>query len=253
MVTATLPISIKKTLTRRRQNQIIAIQNETCQWIYDVEIIKQLAGRFFSKLYTPEQGVNSPYTVRGCFPMISDDICLSLMSTVTNKEVRRTIFRMSPFNAPEVDGFHAGFYLAQWSTIGISLCSFIKNIFNSNHITAEINRTLLVLIPKVDHPTSLKMFRPISLCTISYKMVMKIIANKLQALLPYLIGPQQTSFVSGRHITENIVIAQEVIHTMKKKVGVKRIMAVKVDLEKAYDRLSWCFIQETLKEVGLPE
>ncbi|KAH9659015.1 reverse transcriptase domain-containing protein [Citrus sinensis] len=117
----------------------------------------------------------------------------------------------------------------------------------------EINRTLLVLIPKVDHPTSLKMFQPISLCTVLYKTMTKIIANRLQALLPDLISPQQTSFVPGRHITENIVIAQEVIHTMKKNVVGKRMMAVKVDLEKAYDRLRWCFIQETLKEVGLLE
>ena len=112
---------------------------------------------------------------------------------------------------------------------------------------------MLVLILKVNNPTSLKIFRPISLCTIPYKTVTKIIANMLQALLPDLIGPQQTSFVSGRHIIENIVIAQEVIHTIKKKIGGKTMVAVKVDLEKAYDRLSWCFIQETLKEVGLPK
>ena len=135
----------------------------------------------------------------------------------------------------------------------MSLCSFITNIFNSNHIPVEINRTLLVLIPKVDYPTSLKMFRPISLCTVPYKTVTKIIANRLHDFLPDLIGPQQTSFVPGWHITDNFVIAQEVIHTMKKNVGGKRMMAVKVDLEKAYDRLSWCFIKETLKEVGLPE
>ena len=221
MVTATLPISIKKTLTKCRQNRITVIHNDTGQWIYDVEIIKQLAGRFFSELYRPEQGVHSPYTFRGCFPMMSDNICLSLMYVVIYEEVRRTIFSMSPFKAPGVDGFHDGFYQAQWSTVGMSLCSFIKNIFNSNHIPAEINRTLLVLIYKVDHPTILKIFRPISLCTVSYKTVTKIIANRLQAFLPDLIGPQQASFVPGRHIIENIIIAQEVIHTMKKKWGVK--------------------------------
>ena len=139
---------------------------------------------------------------------------------------------MSPFKAPGVDDFHYGFYQAQWSTVGMSLCSFIRNIFNSNHVPTEINRTSLVLIPKVGHLISLKMFRPISLCTVSYKTVTKIIANRLQAFLPDLIGPQQTSFVSGRHITENIVIAQELIHKMKKNVAGKRLMAVKIDLEK---------------------
>ncbi|KAH9661422.1 reverse transcriptase domain-containing protein [Citrus sinensis] len=199
----------KKTLTSRRQNRITVIQNDDGQWIHDVEIIKQLAVRFFSDLYTPEQGVHNIYNVRGYFPVMSDDFFLSLMSLVTDEEIRRTIFSMGPFKAPGVDGFHAGFYQAQWNTVGMSLSSFIKNIFTSNHIPAEINRTLLVFIPKVDHPTSLKMFRPISLCTVPYKTVTKIIANRLYAFLPDLIGPQQTSFVPDRHITENIVIAQE--------------------------------------------
>ena len=96
----------KKTLIRHRQNRITAIQNDTGKWIYDVEIIKQLAGRFFSELYTPEHGVHSPYTVRGCFPVMSDDICLSLMSAVIDEEVRRTIFSMSPFKALGVAGFY---------------------------------------------------------------------------------------------------------------------------------------------------
>ena len=141
-------------------------------------------------------------------------------------------FSISHFKAPRVDGFHAGFYQAQWSTVGMSLCFFIKNIFHSNHIIAEINRTLLVLILKVDHPTSLKMVRPINLCIVPYKTVTKIIANRLQALLPDLIGPQQTSFVPGQYIIKNIVITQKVIHTMKKNVRGKRMMAIKVDLKR---------------------
>ncbi|KAH9770764.1 putative ribonuclease H protein [Citrus sinensis] len=107
----------KKTLTRRRQNRITAILNDTGQWIHDVEIIQQLAVRFFSELYTPEQGVHRTYNVRGCFPVLSDDFCLSLMFAVTDEEIRRTIFSMSPFKAPGVDGFDAGFYKAQWNTV----------------------------------------------------------------------------------------------------------------------------------------
>lgn len=71
-----------------------------------------------------------------------------------------------------------------------------------------------------------------------YKTMTKIIVNRLQVLLPDLIGPHQTSFVPGQHITENIIIAQEVVHSMRRKMGKKCFMAIKVDLEKAYDRLS---------------
>ena len=85
---------------------------------------------------------------------------------------------------------------------------------------------------------SFKLYRPISLCTMFYKTMTKIIVNRLQVLLPDLIGPHQTSFVPGQHITENIIIAQEVVHSMRRKMGKKCFMAIKVNLEKAYDRLS---------------
>lgn len=120
-----------------------------------------------------------------------------------------------------MDGLHAIFYQSQWKIVGPSFCKFITDIFSTGSIPKEINSTLLVLIPKVEHPTSLKMFRPISLCTVAYKTVTKIIANRLQALLPELICPQQTSFVPSRHIVDNIVIAQEVMHTMRRKTGRK--------------------------------
>ncbi|KAK9200020.1 hypothetical protein WN944_015215 [Citrus x changshan-huyou] len=128
----------------------------------------------------------------------------------------------------------------------------IKDVFRSQYIPAEINRTLLVLIPKTEHLISFKMYRPISLCTVAYKTITKIITNRLQEILPDLIGPPQTSFVPGRHITENIIVAQEIIHSMRRKKGRKGFMAIKVDIEKAYGRLSWNFIHKTLQELNLP-
>ncbi|KAH9735403.1 putative ribonuclease H protein [Citrus sinensis] len=141
---------------------------------------------------------------------------------------------------------------SQWNIVGPSFCLFIREIFSSGNIPSEINKTLVVLIPKTDHLISFRMYRPISLCTVTYKTVTKIIANRLKAILPELIGPHQTSFVPGRHIIENIVVAQEIIHSMRRKTGNRGQMAIKVDLEKAYDRLSWDFIQDTLLETGLP-
>ena len=127
-----------------------------------------------------------------------------------------------------------------------SFCKVIKDVFRSQYILAEINRTLPVLIRKTKHLISFKMYRPITLCTVAYKTITKIITNRLQEILPDLIGPHQTSFVPGSHITENIIVTQEIIHSMRRKKGRKGFMAIKVDLEKAYDRLSWNFIRETL-------
>ena len=83
----------------------------------------------------------------------------------------------------------------------------MQGVFNGQRIPSEINKTLIVLIPKVEHPDSLRLYRPISLCPVIYKTITKIVANRLKGILPDLIGPMQTSFVPGRHITENIIIA----------------------------------------------
>ena len=85
-----------------------------------------------------------------------------------------------------------------------------------------------------------------------YKLVTKLIAMRLKSLMPKLIGAAQCSFVPGRQSTDNILIAQEVVHSMRIKKGNVGFMAIKVDLEKAYDRLNWEFIIDTLTDVGLP-
>ena len=135
--------------------------------------------------------------------------------------------------------------------VGPSFCHFIKSIFSQGKVPLEINKTLLVLIPKNDHPQTLKMYRPISLCSVVYKIVTKMIANRLKTILPHLVSPQQTSFVPGRHITENTVIAQEVIYSMRRKTGKRGQMIIKAVLEKAYDIITWSFIHDTLLEATI--
>lgn len=94
-----------------------------------------------------------------------------------------------------------------------------------------------MLIPKIDHPEELKVFRPISLCNVSFKILTKALANRLRIVMGYLTKPNQCSFIPGRQSSGNIIIAQEVIHSMRTRKSGKGCLAIKVDMEKAYDRL----------------
>lgn len=95
-------------------------------------------------------------------------------------------------------------------------------------------------------------FRPISLCNTIYKVAAKMIVKRLRHLLLNLISLFQIAFVPGRMGVNKMIIAQELIHAMSLKRGQVGYMAIKIDLEKAYDRLKWHFIQDMLKLYRIP-
>lgn len=137
--------------------------------------------------------------------------------------------------------------------MGDSVIDEVKLIFSSRKVPEYLNRTLITLIPKCLSPESIGNYRPISLCNSIYKVVTKIIVARLRPHLLDLVSPLQTAFVPERNGVDNAIIVQELIHSMSKKKGGSGVMAIKIDLEKAYDRLEWSFIRDTLKLFKLPD
>ena len=129
----------------------------------------------------------------------------------------------------------------------------VKIFFTERSMPDYLNRNLIALIPKIQGLETLGSYRPISLCNSVYKMVTKITVTRLRPYLAKLISPLQTAFMSGRKGMDNAIIAQEVIHTISRKRGRVGYMALKIDLEKAYDKLEWNFIRVMLIRANLPE
>ncbi|KAK9991108.1 hypothetical protein SO802_026093 [Lithocarpus litseifolius] len=172
---------------------------------------------------------------------------------VTEEDVRNGLWALKPFKAPGPDGLHAGFFQRFWPEVGRSVCSVVISAFNCGVIPEYLNETLITLIPKCQYPESLNNYRPISLCNTVYKIVSKIIVRRIRPLISKLVSPLQAAFVPGRKSIDNVVIAQELFYALDRKKGKEGYMAIKVDLEKAYDRLEWSFIHKVLQAFRFPQ
>lgn len=110
----------------------------------------------------------------------------------------------------------------------------------------EINHTNIALIPNVDNPSRANQFRPISLVNSNYKIVSKILENRLKLVLQIIISPNQSTFLKGKSIHDNDIMAHEIFHSLKHKRGNKGLMAVKLDMTKAFDQIEWSFLLKIL-------
>ena len=129
----------------------------------------------------------------------------------------------------------------------------MKHIFANQKIPDYLNQTLIALIPKQLGPETVSQYRPLSLCNIVYKIISKILVQRIRPLLLRLISQMQVAFLEGRRGAYNVIIAQEPIYSLGKRRGKDGYMVVKIDLEKAYDRLEWSFIRMVLIHLRFPE
>lgn len=100
------------------------------------------------------------------------------------------------------------------------------------------------------NPESAADFRSITLLNVSFKVISKVLVNRLRPIMLKLIGPHQNSFLPGRSTMDNVILTQEVVHVMNNKRRKKNTMIIKIDLQKAYDSVSWDFLESTLQEFG---
>ena len=151
---------------------------------------------------------------------------------------------MHPTKAPGPNGMSTIFFQKYWDVVGNDIVCMVLNVLNSNMLIVDINRTNITLIPKINSPSKMSDFRLKSLCNVLYKLVSKVIANRLKNILPQIISENQSTFLSKRLITNNILVAFELMHYLEhKKKGKENFMAVKLDMSKAYDRVEQGFIE----------
>ena len=140
----------------------------------------------------------------------------------TTEEIKDALFQMGPTKAPRLDGMNALFFQKFWHVMGESVINAVLDYFNSGVMDPAINYTHIVLIPKIKSPEKMSDFRPISLCNVIYKIISKVLANRLKQILPSIITPTQSTFFLGRLIIDNVLVAYETLHTMHSRKKAKK-------------------------------
>lgn len=194
-------------MNRRKRNKIDRLQTEDGNWIDDQAQSKNMAVQYFLTLFREEGRDTVEVASETAFPVLDTCEMQSAFEPITTQGVRNAIFGMGPLKAPGIDGIPAGFLQKHWNVLSPGVIQLVLDSFRGRTDIAGVKETLLVLITKIDRPTNLTEFRPIDLCSVLYKAITKIIANKVKPLLPKLIGPYQCSFIPGRQINDNIIMA----------------------------------------------
>lgn len=182
----------------------------------------------------------------------SENQKLILSSYPSAAEIQSTIFKLNPHKSPGPDSFTSALFKDTWAVVGSETTSAIQRFFITAFLPTATNATIRTLVPKRPGASSISDFRPISFCNTTYKTISKILVKCLKSILPEVILPNQTAFIQGKLLTENTILASEIVQGYHKIGGPKRI-TLKVDIAKAFDTIRWKFIFQCLRSLSVPE
>uniref|UniRef100_A0A803PUD0 Reverse transcriptase domain-containing protein n=1 Tax=Cannabis sativa TaxID=3483 RepID=A0A803PUD0_CANSA len=236
--------------SRRRNNLIHKLRNADGGWVTWDDGLPNLMSTYFGQLFTP--GLVEDHDVVGTVSgVVSQAQNTMLLEPISDEEIRRALFQMHPDKSPGPDGMTPGFFQKLWPVVGNDVRLLVRSFFDSGYFPPSLNETNIVLIPKKKNAEFMTDLRPISLCNVLYKVISKVLANRLKVVLPDVISESQSAFLPGRLISDNIMVSFEIMHYLKRKrLGKDGFMALKLDMSKAYDRVEWPFIESVLVRMG---
>lgn len=209
--------------------------------------IKEAAVSYFSSNFKEERRHRT--ILGGHFNRrVTLDVALQLEKQFEEGEIVAALKNCNSLKAPGPDGFNFSFVKKAWGFLKDLVLQFFAEFHENGRLTKGINSTLISLIPKVDCPTTFKDYRPISMVGCIYKILSKVLANRIKQHLPSIIGEAQAAFVGGKQILDGVLIANEAIHSWKHST--RGGLILKLDFERAYDCVNWGFLVDMMGKVG---
>jgi hypothetical protein len=178
-------------------------------------------------------------------PQVSVEENNLLTAEYSEEEVRKAIFQMGHNKAPGRDDFPAEFDHIFWDTIKVDLLALFSCLHAGQLELFRLHFGEIILLPKVNEAERIEQYRPICLLNVSFKIFTTVATLKLNTVADHVVRPSQTAFMQARSILDGVVTFNETVHELhsKKLIGV----ILKLDFEKAYDKVKWSFLQQTLR------
>ena len=223
-------------------------------WQEEPEAVENIILDYFKSIFSSNQPSNFDASLEAMDRRVTSEMNQALLKEFRAEEVWDALKQMHLTKSPAPDSMSPIFYQKYWDIIGPSVSNCILQTLNTGIMPRGINDTYICMIPKTKNPLKITDYRPISLCNVIYKLISKVLANRLKKILHSVINEAQSAFVPGRLIKNNVVVAFETMHSIaKRKKGKVRSMAIKLDMSKAYDHVEWAYLRSMMQKMGFEE
>ena len=233
---------------RNRVNKIISeIKLDDNTTIKNQMSILEELQKFYKSLYSEKKHQEEPTNIKLNNKKLSEKEKEALESPINKKELDEALKALKNNKAPGPDGFSAEFYKKFWDELGHLFLDYINYCHTKGHLTTTLLEGTITCLPKGGKARNLiKNWRPISLLNTAYKLTSTCITNRLRPLLKTLISPEQKGFLEGRTINDSTRLMCDIINGCHDNQIDGLILLV--DFEKAFDSISWAFINDSLKK-----
>ncbi|KAJ1395067.1 Reverse transcriptase domain [Sesbania bispinosa] len=181
-----------------------------CSNFIHCEEVMETAVNHFREVFTSE-GISQVKECLSNIPfLISNDLNQKLIAEVSDSEIKAAVDSLGSTKAPGPDGLNGLFYKSHWESVGNDICRAVRCFFSEGALPEDINETLMCLVPKIPNPECISQYRPISCANFTSKVISRIMVNRLRGDIGTLVSQNQSAFVGGRLIQDNIIVAHEV-------------------------------------------
>lgn len=237
---------------RKRKNTILSLEKDGEVIEGDDNLVKH-ASEYYSELFgpVPQNNIQLDSSLWNNSYMVSESDNQNLCLPFSEAEIKEALFQMESNKAPGPDKIPIEFYQKCCSIVKSDVVRLFDDFHNNKIDISRMNYEIITLLPKIKEANKIQQYRPICLLNCIYKLVTKVLTLRVEGVADKLINKAQTAFLKGRNILSGVMCLHEIVHETKKRKEVGVIL--KLDFEKAYDKVNWKLLLDYMRMRGFDE